>query len=124
MTIRVMILVTLGLCTGCVSSGTKVTAKQQSAFQAGATTEAQVIAQLGQPNSVSTLADGTKIDIYSHIAAHANAASYVPIVGVFAGGAKSTTDTVNFTYDPQGILKSMTSNRSQMDVNTGLANQH
>jgi outer membrane protein assembly factor BamE (lipoprotein component of BamABCDE complex) len=108
---------------GCVSSGTKVTADQQSAFQAGTTTEAQVIAKLGPPNNVATLADGSKMDMYMHIAASANAASYIPIVGLFAGGAKSTSDTVTFTFDSQGILKSTTSNRSQSNVNTGLANQ-
>ena len=52
---------------GCVSSGTKVTADQQSAFQVGTTTEAQVVAKLGPHNTVATLADGSKMDnVYAH----------------------------------------------------------
>jgi len=109
---------------GCVSSGTKVTADQQASFQPGTTAETQIIAKLGPPNNVATLADGSKMDSYMHIAASANAATYVPIVGLFAGGAKSTTDTVMFAFDPQGILKSTTSNHGQSNVNTGIANQH
>jgi len=63
------------------------------------------------------------MDMYMHIAASANAASYIPVVGLFAGGAKSTSDLVTFNFDPQGVLKSVTSNRGQSNVNTGLANQ-
>jgi hypothetical protein len=121
---RQFIVASLGcIMAGCVSSGTKVTADQQAAFQSGTTTEAQIIAKLGQPNNIATLSDGSKMDSYTHIAASANAINYVPIVGLFAGGAKSTTDSVMFTFDPQGILKSTTSNHGQSNVNTGLANQ-
>jgi len=107
----------------CVSSGTHVTADQASAFQVGTTTEADVIAKLGEPNSVSTSPDGTKIDTYMHVASSANAASFIPVVGLFAGGAKSSTESVTFTYDSHLILKSTSSNKTQMNVNTGLANQ-
>lgn len=113
----------LGVAAGCVSSGTKVTAQQATAFEAGKTSEAQVIAALGRPNSVSVLADGTKIDIYMHIAAHATAASYVPIVGLFAGGAKGDSDTAVFTFGPDGVLQSTSTSTSHSDVNTGIANQ-
>lgn len=108
---------------GCVSSGTKVTQAQISAFQVGKTTEADVIAALGVPNSASAQPDGSKIDVYAHMSAHANAASYVPIVGLFAGGAKSDSDTAVFSFGPDGILKSTSSNTAHADVNTGLANQ-
>lgn len=113
-----------GILAGCVSSGTKVTSQQANAFEAGKTSEAQVIAALGRPNSVTVLANGTKIDVYAHIAAHANAASYVPIVGLFAGGAKGDSDTAVFTFGQDGILKSASTSTSHSDVSTGIANQH
>ena len=125
MFIRTCLLATIAILTaGCMSSGTKVTSDQLAQFKVGSTTESQVMASLGQPNNVSTLQDGTRIDTYAHTAAHANGASYVPIVGLFAGGASGTTDSVVFTYDAQGVLRSTSSNRSQTNVNTGLANQH
>ena len=52
---------------GCVSSGTKVTQQQLTQFQVGKTTEGEVIAALGSPNSVSVLPDGSKTDVYLHI---------------------------------------------------------
>jgi hypothetical protein len=102
---------------------THVTAEQASASQVGVTTEADVIAKLGDPNMVSTNPDGTKIDTYMHVASSANAVNYIPVVGLFAGGAKSSSETVNFTFDSHNILKSTSSNRTNVNVNTGLANQ-
>ena len=107
----------------CVSSGTKVTQTQLSDFHVGATTEGQVLAELGPPTTTSTFTDGSKMDIYAHTAAHANAASYVPVVGLFAGGAKGSTQSVTLNFDSQGILRSTSSSNTQVNVNTGLANQ-
>lgn len=112
-----------GVLAGCVSSGTKVTESQISAFQVGKTTEAEVIAHLGQPNGRSVGTDGSKSDVYMHISAHANGASYIPIVGLFAGGAKSDSDMAVFNFGPDGILRSTSSNTGHTDLNTGLANQ-
>jgi outer membrane protein assembly factor BamE (lipoprotein component of BamABCDE complex) len=109
---------------GCVSSGTKVTQQQLTQFQVGKTTEAEVIAAFGAPTSSSVATDGSKTDVYQHISAHANAATYIPIVGIFAGGAKSTADTAVLNFDQQGILRSTSSSTAHSDVNTGLANQH
>ncbi len=108
---------------GCVSSGTKVTQSELSDFHVGTTTEAQIVGELGQPNAVSTLADGTKTDTYVHTAAHPTAVSFIPVVGLLAGGAKGTSQSETFNFDAHGILKSMSSSSSQTNVNTGLANQ-
>lgn len=122
--LRVLIAVGLaGILAGCVSSGTKVTQAQISAFQVGNTTEAEVISAFGPPNSASVLSDGSRIDVYVHMSAHANAASYVPVVGLFAGGAKGDSETAVFTFGPNGILKATSSSAAHTDVNTGLANQ-
>ena len=108
----------------CVSSGTEVTATQASQFKVGTTTEQQVIAALGAPEQTTTNTDGTKVDTYLHTSAHATAATYVPIVGLFAGGAKGTTRSVTFTFNAKGVLKSESSSSSQENVHTGLLNQH
>jgi hypothetical protein len=100
----------------CVSTETKITQLQ---VQAGVTTEAQVIAALGPPMSTSTEPDGTKTDVYVHVAAAATGASNEQVGG--AGGAPSTTDTVTFTFDAHGVLTSTTSSASQ--AHTGPANE-
>jgi len=119
-----MILATVAALAGCMSSGTKVTATEASQFKVGTTTEQQVIAALGQPEQSETQTDGTKVETYTHTAAHATAASYVPIVGLFAGGAKGATQSVTFTFNPHGVLKSESSSHGHEDVHTGLFNQH
>lgn len=108
---------------GCISSGTKVTEEQQAQFKVGVTTEAEVIAKLGPPNNVATRPDGVKVDTYRHVDMSMNAAGFVPVVGIFLGGKKQTSDTVNFMFDTRGVLKNISSDRGQSNTNTGLANQ-
>lgn len=111
------------LLSGCVSSGTKVSEQQVQSFQKGTATRAQVIAALGAPTSTLVQNDGSRIDVYMHIQASANTASFVPIVGLFAGGAKGTSDSATFTYDGAGILQRSAWGHSDSNVKTGILNQ-
>ena len=74
---------------GCASSGTKVTADDLKQFQKGVTTEQEVVAKLGNPNATSISDGGVRIDIYSYAHVAANAANFIPIVGLAAGGAQA-----------------------------------
>lgn len=107
----------------CASGGTMVTANQAAQFQKGVSTRQQVVGSLGAPNSTSVADDGTRIDVYYHIHAAANGASYIPIIGILAGGANSTTNSAIFTYDKVGILLRVQTQEGQATVNTGLLNQ-
>jgi hypothetical protein len=108
---------------GCASSGTKVTAADMASFTPGRSTETDVIGRLGDPNSSSTAPDGTKTDIYIYAHASANAANFIPVVGLLAGGATSQTTTATFVFDNAGVLRSTSSGRGHSNVNTGLLNQ-
>jgi outer membrane protein assembly factor BamE (lipoprotein component of BamABCDE complex) len=120
---RTLALLALASLTGCASSGTLVSADQVAQFKAGTTTESEVIDKLGPPNNTSTAPDGSKTDIYMHISHSMHAASFVPVVGLFAGGASSNTDSVTFTFDPHGIMKTVSSSTGHQEINTGLLNQ-
>ena len=109
------------LLVGCASSGTMVTEQQASQFQDGVTTRDQVVAKLGQPNQATQSSDGTRIDIYIHVSATADGASFIPVVGLLAGGANSKSNTATFTYDKDGVLKTVATSTGQAHVNTGLA---
>lgn len=111
-------------CVGCVSSGTKVDADQLAHFKAGVTTEAEIVAKLGPPDTSMTQADGTRIDLYMHTAMKQNAANFIPYVGLFKGGASSDSQTVTFTFDNRGILKTTATSTSHRQFNTGIANQN
>jgi outer membrane protein assembly factor BamE (lipoprotein component of BamABCDE complex) len=107
---------------GCMSSGTRVDTTQMQQFQKGVTTEDQVVAKLGEPNSRSIKSDGTRAITYTHIAARPDAVDFVPIVGMFAGGAKSEMDIVIFNFDGTGVLKDYSATTSNAHVSTGLVN--
>ena len=47
------------LLTGCAAAGVQVTDQQAQSFQVGRATYADVVAQLGQPTTVSTSTNGT-----------------------------------------------------------------
>lgn len=117
----VLIVVSIVL-TGCVSSGTEVSYQQASQFQKGVTTESDVIAKLGQPNSVARLGNGTSVIVYAHIEASPNAVDFVPIVGLLAGGATAHATTVTFTFDATGRLSDYTSSTANSTAHTGLVN--
>jgi outer membrane protein assembly factor BamE (lipoprotein component of BamABCDE complex) len=111
-------------CAGCVSSGTKVDTDQLAQFKSGVTTESEIVAKLGPPNTSMTEPDGTKMDMYMYHSMKQNAANFIPYVGLFKGGASTHSQTVTFTFDKGGLLKTTATSTSQQQINTGLANQN
>ena len=105
---------------GCMSAGTKVTDDQMTQFQKGVTTEDQVISHLGKPNSTARNSDGTFTDVYQYVHATPDAVDFVPIVGLLAGGATGTSNTVTFVFDEKKVLKDYSSAQSTQKVKTGL----
>ena len=110
------------LAAGCMNtdSGKPISQTQLAAFKEGATTYAQVVQALGQPMSTSVI-NGEKTIAYGYSSIHSNpsAASFIPIVGMFATSQASTRfESVAFTFDMAGILKSYntTSIGSQCDA--------
>ena len=121
---RVLATLVLGLClSGCISTGTLVTNEQASQFKKGETTESQVIAALGAPTVRTVKSDGDIELMYRHAQAYATPATYVPIVGLLAGGSKGTANVVTFKFDPSGKLISYEAAESAIDVHSGLMNQ-
>lgn len=113
----------MGMCllsVACVSSGTKVTETNLSKFQKGVTTQADVEKALGPPQNRTLLADGRRLIVYVGIHAQAKAASFIPVVGLIAGGATGQANAVAFTFDEGGVLQSYSSSESRSDVRTGL----
>jgi hypothetical protein len=84
-------------------------------FQPGVTTAHEVIAILGPPVTETVDSTGVRTIGYASIHAHAKAASFIPIVGLFAGGAVGKSSSVYFTFGPDGILRSYTSQSTRVD---------
>ena len=106
---------------GCASSGVKVEERQLASFEKGKTTYSQVVAQLGQPNATTFMNDGRRVIVYSYVQAQARPESFIPIVGLFVGGADARSNMVSMVFTQDGVLESSSASESQVGVGTGFA---
>jgi outer membrane protein assembly factor BamE (lipoprotein component of BamABCDE complex) len=104
---------------GCASSGTQVNQSSLPQFQKGITTEADVETALGKPQTTGVASDGTRSIAYIYTATKVKGATFVPIVGLFAGGATGQTNVVTFHFDGTGKLLDYSTNHSDIDVRNG-----
>lgn len=94
----------LAVIAGCASSGVQVKPDQLTLFKAGVTTEADVVQALGKPNVSTSSSDGTKTLAYSFAEYKIRGASFIPIVGMFAGGSDINMNSTVFTFDSAGKM--------------------
>lgn len=88
------------------SAAAKVTADDAAQFKVGTATLSEIEHKLGKPQATTTNSDGTVVITYVSLRTHVKGATFVPVVGLFAGGASAQMDTVAFTFGPDGVLKS------------------
>ena len=104
---------------GCAATGVMVTDDQIAQFKTGESTEPQVIAALGQPSMRMRLADSSTMLVYTYSQYSTRPATFIPIVGAFAGGSDYKTNSVTLMFDTTGKLKSTTSSQSAGGVGMG-----
>jgi hypothetical protein len=98
----------------------QITADDVAQFKVGVATYGDVIAKLGRPNSVSVMSNGMRIVAYVGFKTRVKAATFVPIVGLFAGGATGDTSVVSFTFGPDGLLQSSSATNADVDCSVGI----
>jgi outer membrane protein assembly factor BamE (lipoprotein component of BamABCDE complex) len=106
---------------GCATIGTEIDPAKISAFEKGKTTRAEVEAAIGSPSSVTTLADGNVVAGYMFIHSRTRAATFIPIIGAFAGGSDTRSQIFSIKYDSAGIFQNSTSSIAQSGIGMGLA---
>lgn len=104
----------------CMSMGKKVDQEKVSQFVKGKTTYAEVVQQLGKPSQSTINSDGSRTAMYMYIQSQANAASFIPIVGLFAGGANTENTTVTLSFDNKSVLTSYTASEGGSSMGTGI----
>ena len=119
--INYLFLLAIILLTGCASSGVQVTPEQMTGFQKGITTEADVLQKLGRPNMVRASSDGGKMFVYAYSQSQVRAATLIPVVGAFAGGADIKMSSAMFMFDANGKLTNFSSSQSEYGSGTGIA---
>jgi sulfur carrier protein ThiS len=107
------------LLAGCAASGVKVSDDALAALKAGQTTVADAVAALGEPTSRMRAADGSVVLQYVYAEAKVRAASFVPVVGAFAGGTDTRARVVVLRFGPDGRLIDSTSTDSQYGTGVG-----
>tara|TARA_B100000678_G_scaffold13657_2_gene10743 strand:+ start:251 stop:607 length:357 start_codon:yes stop_codon:yes gene_type:complete len=115
---HLLIAATLAL-TACATVGTQVDPVSMAEFKSGETTYSDVISRLGLPQMDMALPDDTRQIAYIYSQARVKAATMVPVVGLFAGGADSETTTVTFIFDEDDVLTDTTTGQSAMEVRNG-----
>lgn len=112
------------LVSGCASSGnekvrTETMESVASKVVKGQTTKDQVKALYGEPGSVSLTDNGSEVWKYEYAHATAKAVNFVPVVGLFAGGADVNKNEVVFIFDSHNIMQNYTVHASQSETHRG-----
>jgi len=85
----------------------------------GVSTKQQVYAVFGQPHDVDYSQDGTQsLWAYYKIEASPNAWTYVPYIGILAGGTNTDTTKVYFFFNSDGKLIRTQSAKASDSVNS------
>ena len=100
------------LLSACGASGVKINDSQIAQLKKGETTIQQATAQLGQPTNRMSVGDFTTMT-YSYGEYSARAANFIPVVGIFAGGADIRSSMVMLKFDKNGVLKDIITSQSQ-----------
>ncbi|WP_051516909.1 hypothetical protein [Herbaspirillum sp. RV1423] len=125
------IAITAALCAasllaGCASTGNQALANvdQTSVDQhliKGKSTKADVLAYLGAANSVTTnnSTPAGETWMYMYASSQAKGATFIPVVGLFAGGATGNSKVLMVFFDAQGIVSRYTFSSSNNDTRLG-----
>ena len=88
-------------------------------FIVGVDTIATVTAKLGRPLMRTSSSNGQTVIAYSTSKTRVKGTSFIPIVGLFAGGAKSHLTIKTFVFGSDGKLMSYLTNASDADCSLG-----
>lgn len=113
-----VIAVSLSGCFG-FKTGQKFDDSSVKNIRTGKTTRAEVMQMFGQPPTRNSTGGGSETWMYQYneIQSHATAATYIPIVNIFAGGAKSTSNQQTLTVQFLGdVVSACTYGKSSSDT--------
>lgn len=124
LTLVTLVFGALGALAACASAGnekvrTETMDTLATKITKGVTTKDQVKALYGEPLHVSLTDGGSEVWTYEYSHAVAKAIDFVPIVGLFAGGADVKKNEVVFIFDAKNIVQNYTVHASETEVHRG-----
>jgi hypothetical protein len=108
---------------GCASAGTKVDQATVASFVKGQTTVGEAEAALGEPNGTATKPDGSTVLVYTYSRTSVRAATFIPYVGAFVGGADTKTQTAALRFGSDGTYQDASMTTGNVGAGLGLAAQ-
>lgn len=118
---RAVVIFTLLLIqTSCASYGNKINPDYIATIKKGETTESELIKNIGNPSSIGILPDGQKLLVYTYVYSEAKASTFIPIIGLFAGGANTSTQTLHIWLNDSGTVSNYAFTKNNNELNTGL----
>jgi hypothetical protein len=129
-----LLLICVMALSGCYSSGNALVMDQDRLDQIkiDVSTKEDVRRILGQPNGTSKQTGSYAVALglpasmrsvevwtYHHIDRDVDGATFIPIVGLFAGGASSKINTFTAVFDEEGIVRRLSSGQTQARAGLG-----
>lgn len=105
---------------GCASHGVMVSPEKVATLKKGEATEADVIATLGNPTTVTNV-NGVRLLMYSGSQVQSRPASFIPIIGPLVGGSDVKASAVMFRFGADGKLVDVISTHTNSGTGTGFA---
>jgi outer membrane protein assembly factor BamE (lipoprotein component of BamABCDE complex) len=85
-----------------------------SELEKGETSKLEVYDKFGQPHDVDYFPTGESVWTYFSVRMKASAATFIPFIGIVAGGADTDTTTASFFFDREDVFaKVETSTKSK-----------
>jgi outer membrane protein assembly factor BamE (lipoprotein component of BamABCDE complex) len=113
---------------GCATAGNDSLRKETEESVAmkiteGQTTREQVKSMFGSPFETSYTDGGLEIWKYELAKMKADAASYIPVVGLFAASSSGMRKELTILFDEEGVVRKFNMSESPVKVRSGLLNQ-
>jgi len=109
------------LLTSCVTSGRKIEQSSVDKIQKGVTTRAEVLQLLGSPDQLTRDSSGKVTMNYHYMRATAKPEGFIPVVGLFAGGANTQNQSVIVVCGSDGIVSDVISTMGASEAGMGLS---
>lgn len=99
---------------GCSTVGNKQILNQNliSQIKPGESSKADVQRLIGEPTKQNYLDSGDTVWEYDLTQSQIRGASFIPVVGLFAGGANIQVHTLTIRFDKRGIVKDLGSGQA------------
>jgi len=107
MRVRLAFFVIFILMSSCASFGNKQVANEEilSKIKVGQSTKNDCKALLGEPFNVMFSDNGEETWMYMYTRSSVRAASFIPVAGIFAGGADTNMHSLTIRFDKDGVVK-------------------